>query len=653
MRKIYFLFVLFLPVLVYSQGVINNGAKIVITSGAELFIDGDAVADYTNSTTGGVNGTIDLDGKLRLEGDFVSNSTNATNPNVFINVDTDGEVIFAGASQNISNSTANYFIYFEKVTVNSGSTTNLLAGSAATINGVLDADGHLILKTPLTENPSGSLITSTGAGGVIGDGDISIERFFKVNGRWQYVSSPMSGQLSDLFTEHTLSGNYNANLYAYNEAYDEQPTNPVNTNYSNYIYGNGFSFYTAWQTVQATQGSPVVLNTDEVNERTGYITYNEGDLNTIFTSATPSDLNHNTSYSPFTEFHSNDGNSDYYDGWNLVGNPYPCALDWDNAGWVSARTNINNCLYMWDGDNGNYVYYGGGTSYQFGGQTLNADANVRYVPAMQSFFVKATAAPVFSIPDDARVHYSGLMYKNDEDKTEYSFDYIKLQAEYNEFTDQMIVRFFDDATTNFDNDFDAYKMYSTTQGLQQLFSLTEDTDQGIPLSINSLPNELIEDVFIPVGFVSKETGIYTFRAIELNNVLSENVFFIDNLNPENSIWINLNNIPSYTCLINEGEIRDRFYLYFSPTGTTPSDDNLYTDKTEVQIYSDLNNVYIKVDDGIVKDNKVEIYNLLGQLIYQHNINTNYEVINLNVASGSYLVKFNYNNKYFNQKVFIF
>src|SRR4051812_3469877 len=66
----------------FSQGIINNGATITITTGAVVYVDGDALGKYTNQTNAGSDGKIDLDGSMYVEGDWVNN---ATGNNVFIN----------------------------------------------------------------------------------------------------------------------------------------------------------------------------------------------------------------------------------------------------------------------------------------------------------------------------------------------------------------------------------------------------------------------------------------------------------------------------------------------------------------------------------------------------------------------------------------
>jgi len=628
--KIIFLLSMF-PLLVFSQGVTNNGAKIVISSGAYVYVDGGTNGNFVNKTNVS-DGSINNDGNLIVEGNFSNNTTGAS-ANVFTNINASGKVTFAGANQNISNT--NNFINFENVKINSGSTTNLLAGSAATINTNLDLDaaGQLRLKTPLSSAPSGSLITN-GTITSTQEDDIIVERYFNMDSRYQYFSTPV--QNSDI-SNFCLppSGSYNANVYKYNEAYDAAGI-PANTNYATWN-NTTYGFANAWTNVASpttgTYFTPAV----------GYTSLNELNFTINFQGGN-SKLNNTTIYSPLVSFTSNDGNSNYFDGWNLVGNPYPCGLDWSAIGWT--KTGISNSIYFWNGTN--YVYYCSGTldNLNYGDVTVNGNGGSAIIPAMQSFFIKATAPiPAFIIPASARVHSSQTMYKTTENIENY--DYVKLQLSQNNLSDQTYIRFIADATLQVDDKLDAFKVFSQTENLPQIFSLTEDTETGIPMAINSLPSQSL-GTSTPIGVVSKTVGIYTFSAEELNILESGSVYLIDKNNNGNEVWIDLNT-NTYTCLISQGEIRNRFYLFVGVSS------NILTEikNNNYEIYSNLSKIYIKLNNDLVKGTKMEVYNTIGQILYTEVLKSNFNELDLNLASGEYVVKLININNIFYKKVFIY
>lgn len=116
-----------------------------------------------------------------------------------------------------------------------------------------------------------------------------------------------------------------------------------------------------------------------------------------------------------------DGDPNPYEGFNLIGNPYPSFLDWESfEGWDRSRIfgynstdpKASACvMWIYNEDEGNYSVYvqgGGGIS------TLHA---TQYIAPGQGFFVKATETGDFTMRDAARTNEhdkSGFM-KNQRD----------------------------------------------------------------------------------------------------------------------------------------------------------------------------------------------------------------------------------------------
>ena len=139
---------LILSGLVFAQkGVVNSGAKIIITGNAILDIEGGSESGYTNKTSGSFHGRINLDGKIILTGNWVNN---ASADSVFINPGSDGGVFFLGSSnQNIGGSG---FTSFEKVVINNSGGITL--GNDITLYGDLDV-------STIKELPPGRILVET------------------------------------------------------------------------------------------------------------------------------------------------------------------------------------------------------------------------------------------------------------------------------------------------------------------------------------------------------------------------------------------------------------------------------------------------------------------------------------------------------------
>lgn len=84
-------------------------------------------------------------------------------------------------------------------------------------------------------------------------------------------------------------------------------------------------------------------------------------------------------------------------GWNLVANPYPCELDWENTtGWD--KSGISNILYFWDGATSKYLSYDGNTHTSLNGATSK-------IPSGQGFFVRKTSvgSGILKVNENAKV----------------------------------------------------------------------------------------------------------------------------------------------------------------------------------------------------------------------------------------------------------
>ncbi|NPA69070.1 MAG: T9SS type A sorting domain-containing protein [Chlorobi bacterium] len=618
----------------FAQGIVNNGKVITVNSGTYLVINN---GGYYNETDGSGNtGRIDLDGTLQLDGNF-ENNTSDNAEHVFINEDGTGTILFTGtAEQHILNTTPNAYISFENLTVNKTSGSVYVdAGSAATVNGDLTVtSGTFRLSSPSDgEDPSGSLITK---GNVSGAGNLYVDRHFETNGRYQYISVPVGNASDDLFDNTGNSHPFNANLYSYNESYDASP-DPSNTDYSNWTDAT-YSFYDAWVQI-ADNGNSIALT-----PATGYITYNELELDVNF-GGSPSDLNNAASYSPSVSYTPNDnsnGAGDYFDGWNIIGNPYPCALDFT----ALSLSNINNCLYMWDGDNGNYKYFvNGGTTYDDGSNVVNGAT--QYIPAMQSFAIKATASSPSVVIDAAdRVHNTQAMWKESKDAPDYGqTQFVKLRTEEGDFFDETIVRFLEPAKENFDNEYDAYKMFPENPPVM-IYSLI--TNPETPVAVNTLPADDI-GTMIPLGFTAAEAGTYTIEATDVVFDAGTDVKLIDAY--ENTETL-LSPGVSYDFSFDGGEVRDRFYLFTKAGGSEifPADDDI---NNAVNIWSSDDKVYISIKSEDLINANVKIFDVLGKTVTDKKITGTYNILKISQASGTYFVKVRMNNgKSKTEKVFI-
>ena len=204
---------------------------------------------------------------------------------------------------------------------------------------------------------------------------------------------------------------------------------------------------------------------------------------------------------------------DVFEGWNLIGNPFSCAIDWTQV----VLSDVEDVIYYYDGIAQNYKYYGTGTAYNEG---ITVNGGSQFVPANQAFFVKASAdGGTVTIPNSARAHNSQLYMKKKNTKIP---NYIKLKITDNNISDETIIIFKEDATNLHDN-FDGYKFISLSENAPQIYSIDEKNSL---YSINNLP--ILNNSTLKLGFYTKDAGEYniSFENVEIENY---HVYFIDKL----------------------------------------------------------------------------------------------------------------------------
>ncbi|RLD54447.1 MAG: hypothetical protein DRJ01_18020, partial [Bacteroidetes bacterium] len=194
-----------------QTGIINNGAKIIVTNGAVIRLSGGSFADYTNKTVGSDHGRIDLDGVIKIEGDWYNN---ATSGNVLINVDNDGEVQFIGSSQQTIGGSAQ--TNFEKLLLNNSSGIVLnnsvqLYGDLTFTNGLLTLGSN-----NLTLGSSTSIIgTLSSSKMIIASGNGELRKIFNSTGSFTFPVGDNTATVEySPITLNFTSGTFGGSAYA-------------------------------------------------------------------------------------------------------------------------------------------------------------------------------------------------------------------------------------------------------------------------------------------------------------------------------------------------------------------------------------------------------------------------------------------------------
>lgn len=408
----------------------------------------------------------------------------------------------------------------------------------------------------------------------------TVERHFTKD-KWHLSSSPIS---------NALSGVYMGVYLSYFNENDSTWTGISETNIP-LTPGKG---YAIWY---------------EDNDASSYTVDYSGTLNN-------GDLSPSISY---TTSASHDGK-----GWNLIGNPFPSSLEWTDS-W--AQSHLDHTIYVYDGTQYlTWNHNNGGMAY---GTKGNGD-----IPIGQGFWVKANQVGAsITIPQYARKHSSQGFYKDAESIA----NFIKLKVDGMDYSDQTIVYFNQQATNDFDSQFDAWKMKGIKEA-PQFYTYSSNKE----LTVNSLPfnNETLS---IPCGFEVGIDGQYTISLLETENIDPSIEIYLEDVLNDNLVDLRSSTLYSFNA--HSTDQNDRFILHFKNKAFGIDEDKV----SQFQIYSYGKSAYVITPQGIQGD--IEIYNMLGQKVTHQIINNTINKISLK-QSAHYIVKVKSEDRVESEKVFI-
>lgn len=228
-------------------------------------------------------------------------------------------------------------------------------------------------------------------------------------------------------------------------------------------------------------------------------------------------------------------------GFNLVGNPYPSAISWAQV----TKTNVDGTYYVYTPSTGTYGSWTGSTG-------TNDLTDV--ISSSQGFFVKATAPTgSISIPESAKTTEQG----SSRFKTALS-NHLRLTLTYDSLNaDEQVIHFRENASSNFDNGYDAYHLNNSSINFSSLDA------NGVKYSINSLP-PLIESAEVPLSIEGTTKATYTLKISERNSFAGHQVFLKDKLlNTITEITSDVQTIPVVHDAASELKAANRFSVVFT------------------------------------------------------------------------------------------
>lgn len=306
-------------------------------------------------------------------------------------------------------------------------------------------------------------------------------------------------------------------------------------------------------------------------------------------------------------------------GWLYIANPFPSVVDFNAV----TRNNVNNAKYRWIKDNtgqgnGNWGSYAGG---------IGSNGGSRQIAPGQGFMVKTTGAGQASIafPASSRINSDTVTFARTGNLGDVYR--VKIEKISNQSSMETVVRFTNQATGQFDSDFDAYFLSDFSNTSPDLYS----TDaQGTKYSIQSLPVLGNQTVIIPLGLETFGAGAFSFQFDASGMVNPADVRLEDQ---REGTFTQV--IPGQNITISSGsqDNPNRFRLHFNSMLSTSVQPHA---SLALSVYTFEGNLFV---NGITRG-ELRITDLSGRTVYHQKQQTFGEAIRPGLAKGAYLVQVN-------------
>ncbi|HEV8505010.1 MAG TPA: hypothetical protein VGQ53_06410, partial [Chitinophagaceae bacterium] len=320
-------------------------------------------------------------------------------------------------------------------------------------SGVFDADGSgagvLTIKS-----------TAVNAGGRIAalptpanfSGLVTVERFINGPDSWRYLSMPLTnGNVGMWKANFPVTGNFS-------------DPSPAGVNGVVSSSAHSISFWNAATQAYVEVGSGGSTASTSLSNLVGYEAYTY--LSSNFTASVRGSIRTGNASIPLTT-----------SAFNLVPNPYPSPIDWDNMN----RTGLNSTIYIRVSNN---VF----ASYVAGGLATNAPfvAWTGEVAIGQSFWIQSSGASTLSLTESAKTSNAYQFLRESAPR-----NYVRVVLSSDKQRDEALVWFNENASAGFDDAYDSRKMrngYFTSTPTKNAY-LNISTFQGdttTEYSINSM-----------------------------------------------------------------------------------------------------------------------------------------------------------------------
>jgi hypothetical protein len=319
------------------------------------------------------------------------------------------------------------------------------------------------------------------------------------------------------------------------------------------------------------------------------------------------------------------------DGYNLIANPYASPISWTKL--RNSNPNVNNAIYVYNADIGATTSFVNGLSSHGPGIGCND-----VIPMGQAFYVRAIAPTVLTALESNKVsHNTSTNPLLKSANSNPSVLRLRLNG-FDSSLDETAIRFEHSASPSFDDEWDAFKIFSSPGYLGYPGAWNKRTTissqmYGVDYSINSLPPAGNQDLNIPILARAYSTGQYTISPSGLESVPADLcISLTDKLTGTTK---DLRTGP-YVCNISDTTTAARFVLTVCGNNAAPVDLPKHQNaQSHINIHKDATGATIQLEFPQSTSATISVMNILGQKVMKDKtVNALKESVHLDLNSNN-------------------
>ncbi|AFM03444.1 HYR domain-containing protein [Bernardetia litoralis DSM 6794] len=262
---------------------------------------------------------------------------------------------------------------------------------------------------------------------------------------------------------------------------------------------------------------------------------------------------------------TNNGGGFSQEGYNLIGNPYPSPIDWEEV--LITSVGVEDAIYI---DIPVNQYQGVFAEYVNG---VPNNGGKKEIASMQGFFVRTLAGGTVNMTNDARLTADTRFFKTTETQN-VKEGLVRVALKKGNSLDETTIYFQNGATSSFDGKYDAAKLHKMNSVHSTLYSYNENAETTEYFAINGLGSfDSNQKLSLAMNILTEGEYEITLRSMKYFHSKHE-LYLYDSLTDS---LHNLRAEGDYKFAAKKGNEVKRFVLLFK----TDANKNFFTDEKVV------------------------------------------------------------------------